>query len=146
MWSSSSVFLAPVLPGTANPPGDTVAAIFGNAFLSAVPGTSVGIAVVGQTATPNEGEWQYVRNGVWTKIQASAARALLLSATDRIRFLPKPGFVGTVTLQANAWDGGGIPGGTADLSGSGKTGGRTGFSTTTVTASCTVNTAPALNP
>ncbi len=70
----------------------------------------------------------------------SAAQALLLSANDKPRFVPKAGFLGTVSLTAYAWDGNtanGSHGSTARGHGS-------DFSGTTLTATCLVNTPPAL--
>ena len=57
-----------------------------------------------------------------------------------IEFVPKSGFMGTVSLKAYAWDGNpasGSHGSTVRVHGS-------DFSSTTLTATCLVNTAPTL--
>jgi hypothetical protein len=68
--------------------------------------------------------------GGWTNFPAalSTGKPLLLSADTLIRFLPSKSFSGVVNLTVKAWDGG------------------TGFSTSTLTATCLVNTAPTLTP
>jgi hypothetical protein len=78
----------------------------------------------------------------WQKLpNVSANAALLPSGNDLLAFVPNKGFLGTVSLTANAWDGGG----------SGNAAGRmarvhgSDFSSTTLTATCLVNTAPALS-
>jgi hypothetical protein len=142
-WSGSGAALTPVLPGATNPPGDTVASIFGSYFNDSNLGTAVGIAVSGLTGT-TDGTWQYALGGSnsWQNFGTlPAGQARLLSANDRIRFVPNPGFLGTVALTAYAWDAStGTDGGTGAVSGS------TALSSTTLTATCLVNTAPTLAP
>jgi hypothetical protein len=128
-----------VLP-TTTPQGYTVASIFGGHFED--PSATVGIVVSGVTGTKS-GQWYYSTDG-GTNYQklptVSATSALLLSATDLLAFVPNAGFLGTVTLTAYAWDGGGAgnnAGGMARPHGS-------DFSSTTLTATCLVNTAPEL--
>ena len=63
-----------------------------------------GIAVIGLSGTAT-GTWQFsVNNGAsWSTIPATA----LLLASDsstRIRYVPNPGFTGTVALAFTAWD------------------------------------------
>jgi RHS repeat-associated protein len=136
-WSGSGAALTPVLPNTTNPPGDTVASIFGAYYQ---PGANVGIAVTALTGTAN-GTWQYSRDGGqnWINFPAvSTQKARLLSAGDRLRFVPKTGFLGTAALVAYAWDGStGSDGSTAAIHGS-------AFSSSTLTAVCLTNTAPTL--
>ncbi len=114
--------LTPVLPGTV-PPGDMVQSVFGS--LLAAPG--VGIAITSLTGS-SYGTWQYATYGThWTAMPAvSSGKPLRLTAGDWLRFVPKAGFVGTVTFTAPVWDGG------------------SEYSSTTLTASL-VNTAPVLN-
>jgi len=124
-WFGSSAALTPVLPFPNKPIGDTVASVFGPYFA----GTATGIAVTALTGTA-DGTWQFStdKGATWTAIgTVSSTKPKLLSGSDRIRFLPtKPGFVGLVTLKAEAWDG------------------STGQSGTKLTATCLVNTAPTL--
>jgi hypothetical protein len=147
IWTGSASALTPVLPGTysltgSQPAGDTVAAIFGALFADGTNSANPAIAVMALTGTVN-GTWQYSRDGgtTWTSFgNVSAKQARLLSASDRIRFVPRAGFVGTATLSALAWDGtGGSDGGTATARGS-------AFSSTALIAMCLVNTAPTLAP
>jgi hypothetical protein len=147
-WSSGSPAFVPVLPGSSNPPAEpTVAALFGSYFHDIDPGTTTGIAVTALTGT-GDGTWQYLTSGgtSWTNFPTvSTTAALLLSGNDVVHFLPGAGFTGQVTLSADAWDGSmGSDGGTANLLGSGKTGGASAFSTTTITATLAVNNAPTL--
>jgi hypothetical protein len=70
------------------------------------PAKGTGIAITAQTATTH-GIWQYSLDGglSWHNLGAvSATSARLLRGTDRIRFLPKAGFVGQPTLSFKAWD------------------------------------------
>jgi hypothetical protein len=146
-WIGSGAALTPVLTGTANPAGDSVAAVFGPFFNDGAAGATPGIAVTALTGNAN-GMWQYMVNGstTWTTFDSvSTKAALLLSGSDLIRFVPNLGFSGTVSLQAYAWNGSsGSNGGTAKLTEKGKTEGSTAFSTTTLTATCLVNEAPVL--
>jgi hypothetical protein len=142
-WSGSSAALTPVVPGDTNLAGDTVAAVFGASFQApSAPG--VGIAVSGVSG-PKGSRWEYSTDGgtTWNSLSGvSASQAVLLSADDRIRFMPSAGFLGTVKLTAYAWDG---------SKGGGKTGNKVhvkggAFSAKTLTATCLVNTAPILTP
>ncbi len=70
---------------------------------------TVGIAVIGSSGTKS-GTWTYSTDGgmTWTAMPAvSAKNALLLSGNDLIEFVPNAGFLGTVTLMMDAWNGGG---------------------------------------
>ena len=152
-WAGSGVSLAAEQPGS-TPTGSTVANVFGASFNDA-DGNSVGVAIVGASGTAG-GTWEYSTDGTtWTSFGAasttfgvlSSNNVLLLSANDQIRFVPNAGFAGTATLQAYAWDG---TQGTATVFGATKgykitaTGGASGFSTTLLTATIVVNTAPVL--
>ncbi len=148
-WSGSGAALTPVLPGSysltgSQPPGDTVQAIFGACFQDGANTANPGTAVTALTGTSN-GTWQYSADGShWTAIgNVSEGKALLLSASYRVRFVPRAGFLGAATLTAYAWDGSvGQAGATFNLNG--KTGGAGAFSATPLTAACLVNTAPVL--
>jgi hypothetical protein len=144
---TSGARLTPVLPGNANPAGDTISSVFGG-FFQDPNATAVGIAISGISGTKN-GQWQYSTDGgtTWLNLTGvSAKQARLLSGTDRIRFVPNAGFVGTVSLTAHAWDGAGFTdGSTANLTLKGTTGGTSHIGSGTMTASCAVNTAPTLS-
>jgi hypothetical protein len=153
-WTSgATASFTPVLADSAanpnpSPPGDTVTSVFAGAFSDADPATMVGIAVVGLTGTA-DGTWQFNTGSGWNNFPTAAGAstngaALLLSGSDLIRFLPNTVFSGTVSLSLRAWDGStGTDGGTILLSTLG-TGGATAFSTTTLTATCLVKSAPTL--
>ncbi len=145
-WSASSgAALAPLLAGT-SPAGNPVAVVFGPFFQDSNPGVPVGVVLTGATGTTN-GTWQISTTGgaSWTAFTAvSSTAALLLSATDQIRFVPASGFTGTVSLTALAWDG---SAGTAGTTVNPSKLSSTAFSSTTLTATCSVNTALVLaNP
>jgi Ca2+-binding RTX toxin-like protein len=150
-WTGSGASLTPIQPGTysltSNPPaGDTVASIFGS-YYNDSDGNPVGVAV---SATSNtNGTWQYSHDdgASWNNLQASLNTALLLAGNDRLRFVPNAGFIGTATLAAYAWDGsdGKSAGSTVDLSSNSVLGGSTPFSTSALTATSIVNTAPTLH-
>ena len=113
---------------TPNPSGDTVSAVFGNAFFDAT-GSSAGIAITALGGT-SVGTWNYSTNGgaTWTNFPTvSTTKALLLPASAKLRFVPSKSFSGTVTLTAYAWDGTGNFTGTANLTKTG-TGRTTPFS------------------
>jgi hypothetical protein len=139
-WSGSGAALTAVPAGATNPDGDTVGTVFGSAF-SDSDGDYVGAAVKGVTRAGN-GTWQFSLDAgvTWTAFGAvSASSARLLSTADLVRFVPNPGFSGTTTLQAFAWDQTtGTDGGTADLSAAASTGGSTPFGSTLLTATAQV--------
>jgi hypothetical protein len=147
-WTGSGAALTPVLTSSISPAGDSVAAVFGPYFNVDQGGATADIAVTGLTGSKN-GVWQYSADGgsTWMPMgKVSLKSALLLPGSYLIRFLPNSGFAGTVSLQAYAWDGtSGGAGTTVILSGHGKTGRNTAFSTAALTVTCLVNTAPVLN-
>ncbi|WP_179243945.1 hypothetical protein [Tistlia consotensis] len=136
--------------------GSTVTALFGGKFsdaTDAVTGGSsadsfAGVAIVGNAATTAQGVWQYSTDGTtWTDVGTRAdGNALVLKASDSIRFLPAANFNGTVgslTYRTIDSSSGAVTTGTQDLSSS--TGGTTAFSANTkaLTGSVTaVNDAP----
>jgi hypothetical protein len=148
-WVGSGAVLTPVLPGstatTITP--SKVSTVFGPFFSD--PGATVGIAITGLTGTKS-GTWKFSTDGgtTWTTLPAvSAKTALLLSGNDLIEFVPNANFVGTVTLTAHAWNGGGsvAHGNTVNLATAHATGGSTNFSATTLTATELVNNSPVLS-
>ncbi len=142
---NSSRNLISVLEDATNLPGQRVDSYLDSTDIDADP--LVGIAV---TALGNAegGAWQYSLNGsTWNPFgSVSSAAALLLRGSDQVRFIPAPNANGTATITYHAWDQTtGTAGSTANLSGSGSTGGTTAFSTGTQTANLAitpVNDAP----
>ncbi len=118
-----------------------------NAITDIDSGASEGLAITAIDTT--KGAWQYkIGTGAWTTLSSAADNsALLLAATDSIRFVPAQDYSGTVAngITFRAWDTtGGAAGSTADTT---TNGGVTAFSTATETASITiksVNDAPTL--
>src|SRR5262245_14283384 len=123
----------PVLAGDQNPGGDLVSALLGTAATDADPGADLGIAVT--VAPTTAGTWEVMTNGTtWEALGSVSSKApRLLRATDRIRFIPNAGFVGSVKLSFKAWD-----------ARSADPNGPLAFSTATETAVVVVNTAPVL--
>jgi trimeric autotransporter adhesin len=147
IWVGAGASLTTILSGVSystanstNPAGNTVLAVFGSYFQDNNPAVVVGVAVVGFAGN---GTWQFSINGgaTWKNIPAvSTTAALPLSASDKIRFVPKTTAGGTATLQALAWDGStGTPGTTANPKLA-----TSAFSATTLTATALANRAPTL--
>jgi len=132
--------LTPIPRNSTNPAGNAVADFAGVAITDVDVGALEGIAIVGSTGTAAQGTWQFsTDNGqTWSPLGTpSTAAARLLRATDRVRFVPATGFIGSVVLTYNAWDQTtGTAGGTADLTAG--TGGTTAFSNATASASLQV--------
>ncbi len=150
--ASGSASLAAVAEDTAQPPGDTVSDLFGGNFSDAadqVSGGSTadtlyGVAITANAATAAQGTWQYSADGAtWTAVGSpTAAGALVLTATGRLRFVPAANFNGapgglTATLIES---GGATPasGATVNLSGLGATGGTTIYSAASVALSTSI--------
>ena len=103
-----------------------------------------GIALTGVTG---EGTWQYSTNGTTFQnvTPVSSASALLLAKSAQLRYIPNGQDSEIPTITYRAWDTtSGSNGGRVDLSASTAVGGTTAFSTSTDTASLTVNDAPVL--
>jgi hypothetical protein len=136
--------LTAIEEGTADPAGDTVAAILltgagGDPITDPDAGALDGVAVTGVVDT--NGTWQYSTNGgtSWTGFGAvSDASAVLLAPDALIRFVPDATFDGDATITLRAWDQtSGATGDTGvDVSANG---GTTAFSSATETVSITVN-------
>ncbi len=113
-WAGAGAALTPIVPGTYGvtspgvPAGNTIAAVFAAYFQDQKSAASVGVAITSAAGAAN-GVWQFSTNGgrIWTAFPAvSTAAALLLSANDEIRYVPKNShFAGAVSLTALAWDG-----------------------------------------
>ncbi|MEI6558601.1 MAG: VCBS domain-containing protein [Rhodospirillaceae bacterium] len=107
---------APVLSGPGhlnsifeNPaanPGTVVATLLASGgTVSDADGNTVGIAV---TSVNNaNGTYEWSSNGTtWTTVTGvSASSALLLNATDQIRFVPNENFIGSSSITYRGWDG-----------------------------------------
>ena len=129
-------------------PGQTVSSFIGASIRDVDAGAVKGIAITGLSST--NGSWQYSIDGgtTWIAVGAvSNSTALLLDASDKIRFLPDGNNGGSDSITYRAWDEtAGSHGTTADTSANG---GTTAFSTATDTAHLTVasvNDAPVLTP
>jgi hypothetical protein len=150
-WTASSTTLAPILPGTTDPAGESVQQGFGSVFVDPNASQPAGIAVTGLSGTTT-GTWQYqlASSGSWQNFpKVSASAALLLGPNDLIRFVPTSNtFTGLVSLLVHAWDGTGsiTAGGTANLSKPKSTGGTTPFSSALLTGKLFFNHAPAQKP
>jgi hypothetical protein len=134
--------------GSTNPSGLNVFTVLGKTFHDVNPSSPSGIAIVGVNSA--QGQWQFSSDGglTWRSIgPVSIADARLLTSLDRLRFVPAGNFSGTATITYYAWDQSvGAPGQMIDLTTG--TGGSTGFSATTATASAIVtyvHHAPVLN-
>lgn len=114
---------APIASGTAtlgsvnesdpHPPGSTIGNLFGGNFddsadqqrsatnpTGSIANPLAGIAITGDAATSAQGTWQYSSDGgkTWTNVPASGlsdGNAVVLSASDSLRFLPSGTFSGT---------------------------------------------------
>ena len=101
-------------------------------------GDTCGVAIT--VVDDTNGEWQYSTDvgGTWTAIGAvSDVSALLLRPTDMVRFVPDDDFNGDVTITYRGWDR------TDEIQGTkvnvSTNGGATPYSSSTDTASITVN-------
>lgn len=135
----------------ANNPGTSVAALVVNGSITDVDGGAVEAIAVTQVDNTN-GVWQYsTDNGSsWNNFSGTTGSSVDLTATARlldgslsgastqlVRFVPDANYSGTATITFHAWDkSAGSSGGTADAS---TTGNATPFSTTSDTASVTIN-------
>lgn len=117
--------------------GTSVSDLLAQLDVSDADGDVLGIAL---TSTPEiSGYWQYSTNGgsFWTSLPAlNDSTAHLLTATDRVRFVPYQDFHGQVSLQFRLWDGSAGTSGTSyDAT---VNGGDTPFSGSVVTANLAV--------
>ncbi|MET0333980.1 MAG: hypothetical protein ABW190_06890, partial [Rhizobacter sp.] len=116
--------------------GQTVASFLGSTMSDVDTAAVQGIAITGLTVA-GSGHWEYDSGSGWTTFSAaSTSSALLLRATDKVRFVPDGYNGGTATLTVRAWDTTtGTAGSTADTT---TNGGTSAFSTVTATASIAV--------
>lgn len=94
------------------------------------------------------GTWQYsVGGAAWRECRAVYhGRALLLGGEDRLRFVPREGATGPVSLTLRAWDGDGARRGHARLSSRASVGGDTGFGESVQTANWYLDPIPPESP
>lgn len=146
-------YLNPVRPGTSSSQngGTTVLKMIsgmspGGGITDVDAHAQRGIAIISRDNT--NGRWQYSTNGgaTWNNIglvTIGTGRLLAVSASNRIRFVPKAGFVGKSTLRFLAWDQ--TRGRNGDLHSVLSRGGSTPFSSMSHAATIQVNSAPLLN-
>lgn len=145
--TTTAAAILPAIPaGATASQGTTVAALLSAAGTPRMadrdPGALRGVAVI--AADNAAGAWQFSRDGgrTWTAFgtpSATAARLLADALGNRVRFVPKAGFRGTVAagLTLRAWDQTtGFDGGTAAI---GTPGGGSAFSVATFAVGITVN-------
>lgn len=111
-------------------------------------GQGIAIHAVNNNQTAGGGTWEYSINGGanWTAIGAvSETQALLLSATDKLRFVPDTENGTTATLSYYAWDGSAGQGTKVDASTRGGTSAFSIGSDTATIAIADVNDAPTLD-
>jgi large repetitive protein len=143
--------LAAINEDTTNPAGDTVTNLFSARFIDSADqvtngssaNTLVGVAIVSNAVT-TEGTWQYFNGTTWQAVgNPSLANALVVSASNRLRFVPAANYNGTVpALSVHLIDSSGgtvTTGTTVNLSGVGATGGTTRYSANTVPLNSTIN-------
>lgn len=126
-----------------SPPGSAITTIMGASFTDVNPGTAVGLALVGAAGASN-GSWSYSTDAgtSWIAVgAASASSALLLRASDRLRFVPNSNFSGSASVSFRGWDqSSGTAGTRVDLSSGSAVGGSTAY--TIATASSTITITP----
>ncbi|HEX3150835.1 MAG TPA: Ig-like domain-containing protein, partial [Gemmataceae bacterium] len=135
--NAASVFMAQVLEDSIDPPGQQIGAWASAGSTDPDGFDPYGIAVTGMT-NADGGTWQYsLDNGAVWKTFGTVGNnaALLLRATDFVRFMPNANANGTATLLYHAWDQStGVYGTKVNLTLAGATGGKTAFSVGTQTA------------
>lgn len=146
--NSGDMTMTPINEDDVNSPGNSVSAIIqsaqtgGEDRITDVDENALeGFAVI--EAGSSNGIWQYSINGGTTWLpfgSVSNNSAVLLDTAARIRFVPNPGFSGSVSFTFRAWDRtDGNPSGSTGIDVSGtKNGGTTAFSTATETVMLTV--------
>jgi hypothetical protein len=148
--NGGTMVLTSITEDQTNNSGNTVAQIIasagGDRITDPDAGAAEGIAVTGLAS--GNGTWQYSINGgtSWNAVgPVSDTSALLLRATDKLRFVPDALNADAASITFRAWDqGSGSAGSKVDAS---VNGGMAAFSTATETASITVtavNDAPGM--
>ncbi|PTB21003.1 hypothetical protein C9I57_09775 [Trinickia symbiotica] len=111
--ASGSATIGTVNQSDRNPAGDSVSTLFGSHFddsadqqqsatnpTGSTANTLAGIAIVGDAASASQGTWQYSSDGgkTWINVPANGlgdGNALVIAASDSLRFLPSGTFNGT---------------------------------------------------
>ena len=156
--ASGAAALLPVAAGATNPAGtvlaDLLAANFSDAADSVPGGSSAGSfaggAVVGDAATSSEGVWQYSSDhgASWSAVDTNVSEgaALVLAATDLLRFVPTAEYDGTPgALSVRLIESGGpgpVTGSVLDLTGAGAVGGESHVSAGTVAVTASIGPVP----
>ncbi|MDJ0864882.1 MAG: DUF4347 domain-containing protein [Myxococcota bacterium] len=144
----SAPLLTPITEDDLANPGDPISALLGASVTDADAGAVQGIAITGLSS--GNGTWEYSIDGgsTWSPVGGvSDASALLLRASDCVRFVPDGQNADAASFSFRAWDQtAGAAGDRVDASVNGDT---AAFSTATDTASIAVsavNDAPVLTP
>jgi hypothetical protein len=90
---------------TTNPEGNTIAQIITDGSITDADGNAVEAVAINNIDNSN-GIWQYSIDGnTWQEIiNVSNSNALLLDATNKIRFIPNTDYVGNATFTFHGWD------------------------------------------
>ncbi len=135
--SPSGPALTPITEDDTANAGDLVSDLLGSSVTDADPGALEGIAITALAS--GDGTWEFSTNGggSWAAVGAvSDSNALLLRATDRVRFVPDGEGADAANFDFRAWDQTiGAPGSLFDAT---LTGGHTAFSDDVDTANITV--------
>jgi len=137
--NSGDMALTSIAEDTLSPAGDGISSVIvsagGDRITDVDTGAVEGIAVIGVDNT--NGIWQYDAGSGWTAFGAvNDSAAILLAASDSIRFVPAADWYGTAEISFRAWDQtSGSSGASADTT---INGGVTSFSNGTESAQITV--------
>ena len=146
--ASGSATLPAVAEDDTNPAGSDVSGLFSASFSDSTDNVSggssantlAGVAVVGNTVNASQGQWQYYNGTTWTNLGArTAASAMLVSGSGKLRFLPAANWFGTpssLSLRLVDNSGGAITSGTVVNASS--AGGTSVYSLATVSLSTSV--------
>ncbi|WP_349573323.1 DUF4347 domain-containing protein, partial [Azotobacter salinestris] len=136
----ASPSLSGITDGDTDNAGQTVASIVGSSIADVDAGAVEGIAITALDS--GTGTWQYsLDNGAtWSDVgSVSGSSALLLRASDKVRFVPDGISATTASFTYRAWDQSGVTAGQQGAKvDAGSNGGSTAFSSATDTASITV--------
>lgn len=145
--SGAALSLASISENNTSSAGQTVASLLGSSLSDVDSGAVQGVAITGSSVV-GTGYWEFDAGSGWTTLgSVSDSTAMLLRASDKIRFVPDTQHGGSsATLTLRGWDTTtGTAGSTADAS---IQGGSTAFSAATSTASIAIteiNDAPVFN-
>lgn len=146
--ASGSATLTAVDEDAASPAGADVSGLFGSSFSDSTDNVSggssantlAGVAVVGYTVNAAQGQWQYYNGSSWSNVGSrTAASALLVAGSGKLRFLPAANWFGTpssLSLRLVDNSGGAVTSGTVVNASS--AGGTTVYSLASVSLSTSV--------